>query len=146
MTSRKIHFLPVRKLIKDLAEISHFFCFFCKPLGRKNKSTSPAESGDVNIRRHFVRLGLPCHIVAISVSVTIGLHEICGLISVAWSPIKLWRVWAVWGCLVGMTGGDRVTNLIPLNPWRHCSAGQTEMRSKRLFWPRRGENHCFDNF
>ena len=105
MTSRKIYFLPCRKLIKDLAEISHFFCFFCKPLGRKNKSTSPAESGDVNIRRHFVRLSLPCHIVAISVSVTVGLHEICGLISVARSPIKLRRVWAVWGCLVGMTGG-----------------------------------------
>ena len=43
--------------------------------------------------------------MAISVSVTVGLHEICGLISVARSPIKLRRVWAVCGCLVGMTGG-----------------------------------------
>ena len=108
MASRKIKCLPFIKLIHDRAEISRSFLKNVR-FG-KNKSTGLVESRDVNIRRHFVRFGLPCHIVATPASVTIGLHEICGLISVTHSPSKLrrvWprRVWAVWGCLMGMTGG-----------------------------------------
>ena len=107
---RGINCLPFIKLIQDRAEISRSFLENIRS-GKKNKSTSLVESRDVNIRRHFVRFGLPCHIVATSASVTIGLHEICGLISVTHSPSKLrrvWprRVWAVWGLFDGDDRGE----------------------------------------